>query len=706
LGFARGGALFIDSQWRKLRYFGVIAMMLSTASLLSGCSDFRVALPSGSASSSSVGATSVDRFSKAQSVLQTSCVSCHSSGGSAAFAPLNFTSEAQFVSSGMIVPGSLDSSKLIFRTTHFDGTNAAARNMPTSGSFSVSDYQALTNWVSLFGVPDPQAPVIAAKFTCQPGAAPSASKLKRLLKIEVINTLTDLLAPLGAADRQAAMTSLTDKLVALPEDQGLPFNRFDNTISPDHIAAQYQLGSAVGALVISTNARATAIGGACFANASPTAACIKSFITNFGLLALRRPLSAAEIQTFTDYYATRGSTGREDLIALFLTSPEFLFHLENQGTALAGSPNLYRLTGYEIASRLSYHFWQSMPNSELMAAAAAGELSTSAGIQKVLDTVIFGTQKARTKVVVSQYFNEWLKIDNVPDLKNTDPAFLAFTAGENLNSPGHNHRTDMITEANDLIDYTVWTKQGSLSDLLTSDISFAKTDDLAKIYGVAKYTPGGPFVHFTPGQRSGLLTRAAFLVTGQVETNPIMHGVNLSANLLCNPLPSPPADVVLMRGATLPGFHTTRDRVETITSSTACNSCHSIINPIGFAFENFDAFGRIRNPKVQNLYDVDGTVLATLPVSSASTVQTSPGTLVPVTDGTDFSQKVADSGMGAACMTRKYFEFTSRAIESDAADGCALQNVYSKLQAPGGGILEMFKSIAVQPGFMIRNSGQ
>jgi hypothetical protein len=57
-------------------------------------------------------------------------------------------------------------------------------------------------------------------------------------------------------------------------------------------------------------------------------------------------------------------------------------------------------------------------------------------------------------------------------------------------------------------------------------------------------------------------------------------------------------------------------------------------------------------------------------------------------------------------MTRKYFEFTSRAIESDAADGCALQNVYSKLQAPGGGILEMFKSIAVQPGFMIRNSGQ
>ena len=422
---------------------------------------------------------------------------------------------------------------------------------------------------------------------------------------------------------------------------------------------------------------------------------------------MRRPLTAIEISTLSDFYTARGATGTQDLIGLMLTTPEFLYHLENQGATINGAASLLRLSGYEIASKISYHYWLSMPNSELMAAAASGQLGTSDGIKTVIETVIFGTQQARTRVTVSSYFNDWLKIDSVLDLQNMNPAFLAFSAGENLNVAGHNHRIDMINEANDLVNYHVWDTNGNLSDLLTSNISFAKTDDLAHLYGgITKYVPGGPLVRFPAGERSGILTRSTLLTTGIVDTNPILKGVGIMANIVCNPLPSPPADLLDLRTVTIMGYHTTRKRAEIVMSNSLCTRCHGIINPIGFAFEAYDSLGRLRNPPRQNIYNTDGTIAATLPTSSTADAQIISGYPVHVNNTVDLSLQIAQSDRADACFARKYYEFTNKNMEDDGKDSCALQAIYAKLQSPaGGGMREMFKEIATQPSFLIRQVG-
>jgi hypothetical protein len=485
-------------------------------------------------SSSGSGSLAVERFENAKTIISTNCTSCHSAGKEAAAFPLTFATENEFVSAGLVVPGDIDGSKLVYRMTRYGGANGRLSNMPPSGSLDQASYDALKTWISMIGVPDQTPSLGGRQFMCNAGTDVPVSNLKRLLRVEIRNTLIDLISPLASADRTAITADLDTSLESFPDDRAEPFTRLANSLSPEMISAQYDVANHFGAQVTLNSVRMTALGGACMAAASPTTTCVNSFIDTFGFKAFRRPLTNDEKASFYSFYQLRGTTGKQDLIALFLLSPEFLYHLENHGSDVGARTDLLRLTGYEVASKLSFQYWQSMPNDELFAAAKNGELATSVGIKAVLDRVIFGTQVARTKVVLGSYFGEWLKLDQLSQLQSTSPSFLAFTAGENLNQPGYNHRADMLAEINDLVDYEVFTHHGSFNDLLTNDISFAKTDALANIYKVPKYTGTGPYVRFPAGERSGLLTRAALLVSGGVESNPIVKGVSMTRNILCN----------------------------------------------------------------------------------------------------------------------------------------------------------------------------
>jgi len=670
--------------------------------LFQNCGSFK-SVPRAATDLSSIGGDSVmvERFAKAQDALNRNCVSCHSAGKTAGHIPLDFSSEAQFASAGLLVPGDVNNSKIIYRMSLYGGKNGRQSDMPPGGSISQADYDAIFNWVSLFGVPEQPPVASGAQFVCKTGSDIPTSELKRLQKNELRNTFADLLASQATADRNAILAELDALLLVLPTDSAKPFNRLANGISPEHIAAQYDIANKFGETIVASTARMTAFGGSCFAVASPTKACVDTLIDSFGLKAFRRPLTATEKTTFYTFYTSRGATGKQDLIGLFLLSPEFLYHLENQGTEVAGREDLVRLSGYEVASKISYHYWQSMPNTELFNAARDGKLNTADGIREVIDSVIFGTQKARTQSVILAYFNEWLKIESLSALTNMAADFKAFTAGENVGVAGYNHRTDMINEVYDLINYQVWDSTGSFNDLLTSDISFAKTDALAHVYGVSKYVPGGQLVRFPAGERSGILTRAALLVTGGVESNPIIRGVTVSRDILCNPLPAPTGDLIAMRPTEPPaGTMTTRDRVHNMTSASACVSCHSVINPIGFAFEAYDAFGRTRKTNRQDIYDSNGNVIASLPVTGEGNVVLAPGMTVHIDDAVDMSAQMAKSGKAQACFTRQYYRFAFRKQEKDADDGCGLQAMYTSLDK--NGMREMFKEVAVQPSFLLR----
>ncbi|MEK6555432.1 MAG: DUF1588 domain-containing protein [Bdellovibrionota bacterium] len=544
----------------------------------------------------------------------------------------------------------------------------------------------------------------ASFFQCNPSIDFQASQLIPLQKKEMINTYTDLLSSFSAADRNAILTAMTPVFAELPDDTGTQFGRLSQSVSPQHITAQYNLATKFATQVTSSAARLTSLGGSCYSAASVTQACVTTMLNSLGLKILRRPLSAAEVTKFYNFYVSRGTTGKADLIGLLLMTPEFLYHLENQGVNAPARPDLFLLTPYEVAAKISFQYWNSMPNTELFQAAASGELSSLAGIQNVLNSVVFGTQLARTKKVIDEYFTEWLRLDNLTYFTNMSPDFLAFTAGENINQPGYNHRADMLQEVRDLINYYTWTNPSGYKELLTSNISFAKTDALANIYGVAKWSgTGTPTVTFPPGERSGLLTRAALLASGGVQTDPINTGVRVTREILCNDLPSPPPDIDRSDTGGVTGPQTTMSSVHNLTNKPACISCHSVINPIGFAFESYDAFGRYRKTGQETLYNMStGAVIATLPVDPSGDAQIIMGRTQHVKHAVDLSQSIADSGKGEACFAKNYYRFTVRRSEDNMVDGCSLAGLYDKLRDPAGGMQEMFKEVSLQQSFLVR----
>ncbi len=654
------------------------------------------------------GPDATERWTKAKAVIDAKCVSCHKSGGAAAFSLMTYTNEAGFVNGGLVVSGDIDKSKLMTRLTLYKGTTAGTRNMPMGSTLSQTEYDTLADWVSMMGMiaVDPNAGMTF--FQCNPNADPAASHLTRLQKNELKNTFQDLMDVQAAADRTAIMTELNTIFTELPNDNSTQFERLNNIVSSQHINTQYKLATRFAALITNSSTRLTNLGGACLSVSPPTATCISDFVKNFGLKVYRRPLTTAEITLHTDFYNKRTTTKLADLIGYLIMSPEFFYHLENQGTSINGRADLARLTSYEVASKISYNYWNSMPNKELFDAAAAGKLGSAAGIKEVLDTVVFGTQIARTKASINEYFTQWLHLDNLSPLTNMSPDFLALTQGEMLNQPGHNHRADMLQEARDLINHYVWTEKKGYKELLTSNISFAKTDDLARIYGVPKWSgTGTPNITFPAGQRSGLLTRAALIISGGVENSPIATGVRITREVLCNELPAPPADVDRGDDEAQTMILTTRDKVHNITNKPACISCHSVINPIGFAFESYDAFGRYRTTGRQTIYSqTTGQVIADLPVSAAGEAQVILGRPQAVRDAVDLSSLIATSGKGEACFAKNYYRYSVRRQESDTGDGCQLGGLYDKLKAPTGGMQEMFKEIAIQPAFLMRKISQ
>src|SRR6185295_18977991 len=155
-------------------------------------------------------------------------------------------------------------------------------------------------------------------------------------------------------------------------------------------------------------------------------------------------------------------------------------------------------------------------------------------------------------------------------------------------------RQQMIDDVLDTADYYVWTRKGSLDDLLTTNASLNKGADLAKIYGLPACDGVSTPPSFADGARPGLLTRALFLTSGSANTRPIMKGVFGRRDVLCDEIPPPPPGA----NAVPPQLSldmTTRQVVEQLTQKGVCAGCHlSVINPLGFSTENFDALGRSR----------------------------------------------------------------------------------------------------------------
>jgi len=280
-----------------------------------------------------------------------------------------------------------------------------------------------------------------------------------------------------------------------------------------------------------------------------------------------------------------------------------------------------------------------------------------------------------------------MKVEDLPalDAKNADPTFKIF-AGADL--PDGKLRQAMIDDVVGMLDYYTWTSPAGLPALLTSDLSFARDARLAKLYGVAAWSGTGAPPMLPAGQRPGLLTRALFVSTGTANTRPIMKGVFLRTNVLCDAIPPPPPGANAKPPDLGPNM-TTRESVEALTEmpGTICASCHApVINPLGFATEGFDALGRFRT--AQRLFDASGNETGSKPVNTMTVPQVVAGDQTAIATPAALMSLMVASGKGEACLSRNFFRFTYGRWEDTTADGCALEGARQAL-ANGGTIADL-----------------
>jgi len=302
----------------------------------------------------------------------------------------------------------------------------------------------------------------------------------------------------------------------------------------------------------------------------------KEFCQRFAERAFRRPLGAEEKKIFVDK-AFEGSKDNEAavkrVVLFVLKSPRFLYR------EVSGGPE-----AYEVAARLSYILWDSGPGDELLAAANAGKLATreqvSAQAEKMLGD-------PRTRVKINEFFHRWLKLDQIMDVTKDKQKYPDFTPAL---------AADLRTSLDMTLDDVVWGKNPDFRQLLLSDELYLNPE-LAKFYG-AKLPNDTGFqkVKLNPEHRAGVLTHPYLMATLAYTTSssPIHRGVFLSRGVLGVSL-KPPQDAFTPLPEKLHPDLTTRERTALQTKGSNCQMCHSIINPLGFTLEQYDAVGRFRD---------------------------------------------------------------------------------------------------------------
>ncbi len=314
---------------------------------------------------------------------------------------------------------------------------------------------------------------------------------------------------------------------------------------------------------------------------------LREFGRRFAERAFRRPLSEEQKRVYVDRQfdaAKDHETAVKRVVLAVLKSPRFLYREAGTGDA------------YDTATRLSFALWDTLPDDELLKAAAAGKLATREQVAKQAERML-GDQRAKAKV--HDFVLRWLKVDQVPDVAKDPKRYPGFDPAV---------VSDLRTSLDLFVDDVIWA--GDVRQLLLSE-SVYLNGRLAKFYGV-DWPADAPFKKATldPGKRAGVLTHpyllASFAYTG--STSPIHRGVLLARGLLGISL-RPPPEAFAPFAENLHPQLTTRERVALQTKPAACSTCHAIINPLGFALESFDAVGRYREKDNGRPVDAGGSYL-------------------------------------------------------------------------------------------------
>jgi hypothetical protein len=311
----------------------------------------------------------------------------------------------------------------------------------------------------------------------------------------------------------------------------------------------------------------------------------------------------------------------------------------------------YVLDDYEVATLLSYMFWGTTPDSTLMAAADAGNLSTAAGVLSEAQRL---SNDTRARETAGDFATQWLHVNGVTSVTRDDPDFI-------------NVADDMLNETRDFFSHVLFDSTSTYEELLTANYTIA-SDELAIFYGLS---PGvNNMVSYSHNQRSGLLGHGSHLARNATfsEMHPVKRGFFVRNYLLCQELPQPEGIVVSF--PEVDPTLTLRERFQVHTQDPICNECHQYIDGVGFGFSHFDKAGKWIDTENGLAIDATGDMND---VDGIGTNVSNPYNTLP-----ELGQILANSQGGKSCFVKSYYRFAHGYHEKET-DTCSLDTLSNKL---------------------------
>lgn len=487
--------------------------------------------------------------------------------------------------------------------------------------------------------------------------------IRRLTAVEYNAAVRDLL--------QVGVTSET----VLPEDQRGPFdNDYTHQLPSEALinSADVLAGDVAGQVTTDPALRTKIV--PCTPSGASDAVCFREFIQSFGRRAFRRPLEADEVTRF-EALLTHGTEENDFWVAVdtalraFLQHPAFLYRAEI-GTPVPGKPGVFRLTDYELATRLSFLLLGSTPPDSLLDAAGAGKLATPAGVAAAVRDLL---SDDRAKRQVARFHSMWLGYEKLPHSVSLSTA--------------------MQQETQALLDKIIFEDKRPWLDVLTSSETFV-TPELATHYGLtAPSKAGGDWVSYGNEPRQGLLSHGSFLsaVAKFSDTSPTQRGLLIRHRLLCEEISPPPPSLKVNTDEPPGGNDPTACKTERydMWKTDGCSLCHSKMEPIGFGLENFDTAGRYRT------HETDRPDCAITGQGELEGIGTFSG---PV----DLSNRLIEAGGVETCVAAYYVRYALGRYELDERDETFVQRLMQDVERGEFRFEELVVRLASQETFRLR----
>ncbi|HYX35358.1 MAG TPA: DUF1588 domain-containing protein [Oligoflexus sp.] len=551
-----------------------------------------------------------------------------------------------------------------------------SERMPPARNLHTCETKMFNQWIADGLLIDAQDPTKTGDSLSRSTAI--VDPLRRLTKKEYTNTIRDLMGP-------KTFARISDQIsLSLNEDPSQPFERMGLTLSASMVSAFFYIAEAAAESAV-TEDLGFGTDYPCLKATDLSSDCITSFITNFGMRAFRRPITAEEFAKAHGIYEENLSEGQKvglkSVVSWFLQSPNFLYHLEVDGTENDG---LLKVGPFALASRLSYLAFGSMPDDELLMLASTGKLETFEEAEQQ-SARIFSSPRARTWV--QEFYDQWLHLNRLKTVSYGEfsEQFLADRGIRDASTIVES----ALAESHAFLDYITWERKGNFADLMQSTVMVKTQFDFPTSIYQTNFPPGQDLVLLSRSSRRGILTRVATLFQKSEETSPIHRGAGIRQQILCDEITPPPSNLFPPGTFDLPPFDpnmTARQRWEQKTASEPCYTCHTRINPLGFAMEMYDTLGKVRLEEPAR--DLSGGFIRMLPIDLAMVPNIDNSAEAPANGPLELIDRIAVSEKANFCFVRQWFRYAMGRRET-GNDRETLQILYNELTRPGGGIQVM-----------------